>query len=159
MARNETARAWSAELIRQLADHANQRGKTIYNLNRMATVGAGQVDTVARIAATVGYQLAIQPPEERGSGKWYAMGGNWRELLKTMIFHWWNREDEELIATGLETDTIDRVSNIRKQLKEAGLNARCFTDWLQNNKTPTMENFCILGMFEGFQIEWREVKE
>ena len=159
MAKNEEARKWGAQLLRDLVDMAREKGRYHTLLTRMAYVGAGQLETVSRLAAGLGYQLVIQPPEEKDSGRWYAMGGNWKELLKTMVFHWWNREDEELIATGNENqlDRVYRKSEIRNQLHDAGLNADCFTEWLQNGKTPTMETFCLLAQFEGFGIEWREI--
>ena len=161
MVKNKEARDWGAALLREVVERAAAKGKTNSEMTRMAYVGAGAMDRVANMAAGMGFRLVIQPPEERGSGRWYAMGGSWRELLKTMVFHWWNREDEELIATGNE-DQLDRIfrkSEIRKQLHDAGLNADCFTEWLQNGKTPTMETFCLLARFEGFGIEWREVEE
>lgn len=160
MAKNMEARRWGAELLREVVERARQKCRTNPMLTRMAYVGAGQVETAAKLAASLGYQLVIQPPEERGSGRWYAMGGKWKELLKTMVFHWWNREDEELIATGNESklDYINRDSQIRRDLHDAGLSAECFTEWLQKGKTPTMETFCILALFEGFGIEWREIK-
>lgn len=161
MPRNPEAREWGAKLIRDVVNMARERRRTNATLTRMAYVGAGQLETIARIAASLGYRLVIQPPEERGSGRWYAMGGNWRELLKAMVFHWWNREDEELIAAGREDelDKIYRDTKIRTALREAGLKAVTITDWLQNGKVPTMESFCVLALFEGFGIEWREVKE
>lgn len=160
MPKNLEARRWGAELIREVVDKAREKGRTNTVMTRMAYVGAGQLETVSRIAAGLGYRLVIQPPEERDSGKWYAMGGNWRELLKTVVFHWWNREDAELIATGHENavDNVTRDSQIRRDLRDAGLNASIFNDWMQCGKVPTMESFCLLCMFEGFGIEWREVE-
>ena len=159
MPKNAEARRMGARLLRELVESARQQGKTNSFLTRMAYVGAGQIDTITRLSAGLGYQLVIQPPEEAGTDNWYAKGGKWKELLKTMVFHWWNREDEELLRTGNEhqLDLIFRKSELRNHLYEFGLNADCFTEWLQNGKCPTIESFCILAMFEGFKVEWRKI--
>ena len=159
MARNKEARDWGAALLREVVERAAAKGKTNGVMTRMAYVGAGAMNNVANMAAGMGFRLVIQPPEERGSGRWYAMGGSWRELLKAMVFHFCNREDEELIANGLESklENVVRPSNLSKELHEAGLSVESFTYWLQRNKVPTIESFCLLALFEGFGIEWREV--
>lgn len=160
MPKNAEAREWGASLIREVVDRAAQKGNWNYTMSRMARAGAGSLECVSRFADSLGYRLVIQPPEEKDSGRWYSMGGNWKEILKTMVFHWWTREDEELIKTGHE-DYVDRVfrdTKLRRDLRDAGLSADSFTDWLQKGKVPTMESFCILAMFEGYGVEWREVK-
>lgn len=159
MAKNLEAREWSARLIREVVEMAAAEGKTNSSLTRMAYVGAGILDNVVNMARGMGYQLVIQPPEERESGRWYAMGGKWKDQLKAMVFHFMNREDEELIAAGKgdKLECLTRSSELRKALHEAGLNTECFTYWLQKGKVPTMETFCLLAMFEGFGIEWRRI--
>ena len=161
MAKNLEAREWGAALIRQVVELAAAEGKTNSVLTRLAYIGAGSMDNIAHMAAGMGFQLVIQPPEEEGTGRWYAMGGSWRELLKTMVFHFCNREDAELIADGKadKLECIDRKSNLRTELQRAGLSTESFTYWLQRRKVPTIESFCILAMFEGFKIEWRRVEE
>lgn len=161
MARNEEAREWGAALLRQVVEMAAADGKQNSVLNRMAYVGAGAVDNVVHMARGMGYQMVIQPPEERGSGRWYAMGGRWRDQLKAMVFHFCNREDAELIADGKENklECVVRPSRLREELARSGLSVDSFTYWLQKGKIPTMESFCLLALFEGFGIEWRRVKE
>jgi hypothetical protein len=76
-----------------------------------------------------------------------------------MVFHFWERENAELIESGrdAELELIVRDTKLRRSLADMGLGADSFTDWLQKGKVPTMENFCILALFEGFKIEWREI--
>ena len=159
MAKNIEARRMGARLLEDVVARAREKGKSNSLLTRMAYVGAGQIETITRAAAGLGFELVIQPPEEAETENWYAKGGKWKELLKTMVFHWWNREDDELIRSGNEhqLDLIYRKSEIRKKLYEAGLNADAFTEWLQIGKCPTIESFCILAIFEGFKVEWREI--
>ena len=159
MAKNEQAREWGAQLIRDVVNRARWKGGYIYQLAKMADVGAGSLAKVAELAGKLGFWLVIQPPEEDGTGRWYAMGGRWRDQLKAIVFHFWERETAELIDDGREVyvDAIDRESKLRDSLHDFGLNADSFTDWLQKGKVPTMENFCKIALFEGFKIEWREI--
>ena len=159
MAKNEQAREWGAQLIRDVVNRARWKGGYIYQLSKMADVGAGSLAKVAELAGKLGFWLVIQPPEEDGTGRWYAMGGRWRDQLKAIVFHFWERETAELIDDGREVyvDAIDRESKLRDSLHDFGLNADSFTDWLQKGKVPTMENFCKIALFEGFKIEWREI--
>ena len=161
MARNLEARQWGAALLREVVERAKEKGKKDSVLTRLAYVGSGRMDVIERLAASLGYYLVIQPPEQAGSGKWYAMGRNYRELLKAMVFHFWNAEDEELIKHGTldSIDNLTRRSERRKKLKDMGLDAEsAFTGWLCRHKVPPIESFCILAMCEGFKIEWREAK-
>lgn len=161
MAKNKMAREWGAMLIREVHDRAINRGGYVYELSRLARVGAGKIDKVSSLANSLGFRLAIQPPEEAGSGNWYTMGGKWRDQLKTMVFHFLERENAELIAEGRreDVDLIVRKSKLRDALHDSGLCADVFTEWLKyrNPKVPSMESFCILAMFEGFGLEWREI--
>lgn len=159
MAKNEQAREWGASLIRDVVNRARWKGGYIYQLAKMAEVGAGQLRNVSELANKLGFWLVIQPPEEDGTGRWYAMGGKWKDQLKAIVFHFWERETAELIADMREAyvDAVDRESKLRDALHDFGLNADSFTDWLQKGKVPTMENFCILALFEGFKVEWREI--
>lgn len=163
MARNLEARQWGAALLREVVERAKEKGKKDSVLTRLAYVGSGRMDVIERLAASLGYYLVIQPPEQAGSGKWYAMGRNYRELLKAMVFHFWTAEDEELIKKGTvdSIDNLTRRSERRKKLHEMGLDAEtAFTGWLgKNRKVPPIESFCILAMCEGFKIEWREAKK
>ena len=159
MAKNPEAREWGARLIREVVDRAAAEGKTNSVLTRLAYVGAGSMDNITHMAAEMGFHLVIQPPEEDGTGRWYAMGGDWRELLKTMVFHFCNREDAELIADGKadKLECIYRKSRLADDLRSAGLRTESFTYWLCRRKVPTIESFCILALFEGFKIEWRKI--
>lgn len=160
MAKNEQAREWGAQLIRDVYNRARSKGGYIYQLAKMAEVGAGQLNKVCELAHRLGFWMVIQPPEEVGTWRWYAMGGKWRDQLKTMVFHFWERENAELLDDGRENDVdaIARKSKLRDALHDDfGLSADSFTDWLQNGKVPTMENFCKIALFEGFKIEWREI--
>ena len=159
MAKNEQAREWGAQLIRDVVNRARWKGGYIYQLAKMADVGAGSLAKVAELAGKLGFWLVIQPPEEDGTGRWYAMGGRWRDQLKAMVFHFWEREDAELIESGREAEIelIVRDTKLRRALADMGLGADSFTDWLKDGKVPTMESFCILALFEGFKIEWREI--
>ena len=159
MAKNEQAREWGAQLIRDVVNRARWKGGYIYQLSKMADVGAGSLAKVAELAGKLGFWIVIQPPEEDGTGRWYAMGGRWRDQLKAIVFHFWERETAELIDDGREVyvDAIDRESKLRDSLHDFGLNADSFKDWLQKGKVPTMENFCKIALFEGFKIEWREM--
>ena len=161
MARNLEARQWGAALLREVVERAMEKGKKDSVLTRLAYVGSGRMDVIERLAASLGYYLVIQPPEQAGSGKWYAMGRNYRELLKAMVFHFWTAEDEELIKHGTldSIDNLTRRSERRKKLKDMGLDAEsAFTGWLCRHKVPPIESVCILAMCEGFKIEWREAK-
>lgn len=159
MAKNEQAREWGAQLIRDVYNRAKWKGGYIYQLSKMAEVGAGSLAKVAELAGKLGFWLVIQPPEEDGTGRWYAMGGKWRDQLKAMVFHFWEREDAELIESGREAEIelIVRETNLRRELADMGLSVDSFTTWLKDNVVPTMESFCILALFEGFKIEWREI--
>lgn len=161
MARNLEARQWGAALLREVVERAKEKGKKDSVLTRLAYVGSGRMDVIERLAASLGYYLVIQPPEQAGSGNWYAMGRNYRELLKAMVFHFWTAEDEELIKHGTldSIDNLTRRSERRKKLKDMGLDAEsAFTGWLCRHKVPPIESVCILAMCEGFKIEWREAK-
>lgn len=161
MARNLEARQWGAALLREVVERAKEKGKKDSVLTRLAYVGAGRMDVIEHLAGSLGFYLVIQPPEEYGSGRWYAMGRNWKELVKAMVFHFWTAEDEELIKHGTldSIDNLTRRSERRKKLKDMGLDAEsAFTGWLCRHKVPPIESVCILAMCEGFKIEWREAK-
>ena len=160
MARNEEARSWGAALLNDVVKRALDKGKYDSKLARMALAGAGHLDKVTQLARGIGYQLVIQPPEET-ENNWYPYGGKWKELVKAIVFHFYNAEDEELIAAGRtdELEKLNRESERRTKLKNMGLDFSTVTQWMTKSTVPPLESFCILALCEGFKIEWREVKK
>lgn len=155
--RNEKAHALAKSLILKLHDIAKARGKTDRTLVNMCYRESAQVDNLCAVANRLGYWLVIESPESRG--KWYNSGGQWRELVKRLVFHWWNRKDEELIRSGHaeKTDNICDTTELRRQLEAEGLSPVSFTEWLKNRKVPSFDSFCLLALFEGFGVDWREI--
>ena len=160
MPRNENAKTEAAEFIRKLNDLAHAKMRNSAELNRMSYTGSARLDTIAELAKSLGFYLVVQPPEET-ENKWYAMGGKWRDILKSMVFHFLERENAELVASGREKllDAVHRDTEISEQLHQAGLNTGSFNEWLcrMNGKKPSLESVFILADFEGFKLDWREM--
>lgn len=155
--KNQKAHALAKSLLIKLYDIAKEKGKTDRSLVNMCYRESAQLDNLNLIANRLGFWLVIEAPEERG--KWYNSDGHWRELVKRLVFHWWNRKDEELLRTG-RADKIDNLcekTELRRQLEMQGLSPAAFTEWLKNRKVPTFDNFCLLAQFEGFGVDWREI--
>jgi hypothetical protein len=157
--KNEKALLMSSELIRKVHALAAAKKRFSTAMNRFKYNGRASLKGVCEAAADLGYYLVIEPPEERG--KWYNSGGQWRELLKRLVFHWWERKNAELILYGRdeEVDNISASTMLRKQLEEEGMSPLIFTEWLKERTVPSFENFCLLAMFEGFGVDWREIPE
>ena len=144
----------SADFINTLIELAAKQGKSHYMLNRMAKSGSASLDNLSKLADEMGYRIAIHFPDKDG---WYSCGGKWKELVKMMVFHFWTAEDEEIIASGSldQLEKIDRTSERRTRLLyQFGMDARCFTSWLQKGQVPKLESFLVLARAEGFKVKW-----
>ena len=131
----------SADFLNELIERAAKQGKSHYMLNRMAKSGSASLDNLSKLADEMGYRIAIHFPDKDG---WYSCGGKWKELVKMMVFHFWTAEDEEIIASGNldQLEKIDRTSDRRTRLLyQFGMDARCFTSWLQKGQVPKLESF------------------
>lgn len=147
----------SADFITELIELAAKHGKSHYMLNRMAKKGAASLDFLSKLADEMGYRIAVKPPDADG---WYSCGGKWKELVKMMVFHFWTAEDEEIIASGNldQLEKIDRTSDRRTRLLyQFGMDARCFTSWLQKGQVPKLESFLVLARAEGFKVKWSKI--
>ena len=147
----------SADFINELIELAAKQGKSHYMLNRMAKSGSASLDNLAKLADEMGYRIAIHFPDKDG---WYSCGGKWKELVKMMVFHFWTAEDEEIIASGRldQLEKIDRTSDRRTRLLyQFGMDARCFTSWLQKGQVPKLESFLVLARSEGFKVKWSKI--
>ena len=152
---NEKAKALAIQLIKELYDHAKANEKHYHNLAVMVNQGAARMRNLLEIADYVGYVLAIQPPEEPDT--WY-IPGYYREYVKRVVFHFWNRRDEELRATGRdhETDLVEVRCNLTEQLSASGITSKTFTNWLSRSRptSPSIEAFLTVALFEGFGVKW-----
>jgi len=152
---NAKAKELAIQLIKELYDHAKENKKTYHNLAVMVNQGAARMRNLLEIADYVGYVLAIQPPEE--PGKWY-IPGYYREYVKRVVFHFWNRRDAELRATGRasDTDLVEVRCNLTDQLAQAGVTAKTFTNWIGKSQptSPSFELFLAVALFEGFGVKW-----
>jgi hypothetical protein len=147
----------SADFLNELIELAAKHGKSHYMLNRMAKSGSASLDNLSKLAEDMGYRIAIHFPDKDG---WYSCGGKWKELVKMMVFHFWTAEDEEIIASGNldQLEKIDRTSERRTRLLyQFGMDARCFTSWLQKGQVPKLESFLVLARAEGFQVKWSKI--
>ena len=147
----------SADFLNELIELAAKQGKSHYMLNRMAKSGSASLDNLSKLADEMGYRIAIHFPDKDG---WYSCGGKWKELVKMMVFHFWTAEDEEIIACGNldQLEKIDRTSDRRTRLLyQFGMDARCFTSWLQKGQVPKLESFLVLARAEGFKVKWSKI--
>lgn len=147
----------SADFITELIELAAKQGKSHYMLNRMAKSGSASLDNLSKLADEMGYRIAVKPPD---SEQWYACGGKWRDVLEMMVFRFWTAEDEEIIASGNldQLEKIDRTSDRRTRLLyQFGMDARCFTSWLQKGQVPKLESFLVLARAEGFKVKWSKI--
>ena len=147
----------SADFITELIELAAKQGKSHYMLNRMAKSGSASLDNLSKLADEMGYRIAIHFPDKDG---WYSCGGKWKELVKMMVFHFWTAEDEEIISSGNldQLEKIDRTSDRRTRLLyQFGMDARCFTSWLQKGQVPKLESFLVLARAEGFKVKWSKI--
>lgn len=141
--------------IDQLIYFAIEKGLKNSSLDHVKKIKNVSLDVIVDIADSLGYRLALEPPEKN---LWFTCGGNWKDLLRMLVFHFWNLEDAELISKGKLNlvEEINRTSDRRvRLLKEFGMDAKCFTTWLQKGKIPSFESFLVLAAAEGFKVMWR----
>ena len=147
----------SADFITELIELTAKQGKSHYMLNRIAKKGNANLDFLSKLADEMGYRIAVKPPEK---DVWYACGGKWKDVLKMVIFHFMNAEDEEIIASGNldQMEKIERTSDRRTRLlRDYGINARYFTLWLQKGRVPKLDSFLTLAKSEGFKVKWSKI--
>lgn len=157
---NDESKKMAAELTRKLYNLAKEKGRYNRYLTFAAATGGCRLADLSDAAKSVGYWLVIEPPEERG--KWYNASGQWKELLKRLVFHWFERRNAWLVANGRaeETDNLYVMDTpLRRDLEAQGLSPVTFGQWLNKGVRPSFASFCLLAAFEGFRIDWREIPE
>lgn len=157
---NDEAKKQAAELTRKLYNLAKAKGRDNRYLTFAAATGGCRLVEIADAAKAVGYWLVIESPEERG--KWYNASGQWKELLKRLVFHWYERRNQWLVANGRseETDNLYVMNTpLRRELEAQGLSPVTFGQWLNRKVKPSFASFCLLATFEGFRVDWREIPE
>lgn len=138
---DEETRAITHECLERLLARAMESGRETGALNAFLRCGNGDMGIICRTADRFGCFMVVKYPDRDG---WYSYGRNWYEILKQVIFHFWNRmeenpmlKDELFQATGINPDNR-------------------FHAWIVKRYcAPKLETFLKLCQFEGVAVDWR----